>query len=235
MFLVAFQSCSKNDDLMFINESISLNAEYLDTDVTDVSNISTLTELQKEILKKARTRIDAYVVYKNKVYSLKVSSGSKIQMSERLFEFFKARMNKTNTIIKDLNGISQIKNSKELHIITQPELNGIVRLKSANTESDIPPLGENGFNLSWDGGIQIYISADTIKGLSNYLYVSGGVLTIGSYICGATGIAAPIGAALGIVGVLDGLMGLAVDNYGNNHPTGIIITIYSSGVSISDR
>jgi len=74
--------------------------EYLDM---DTSNLQNATADQKLMLKKASDRIDPFVKYENKVFVLKVTKASELNMSERLFELMKKVMNQSNSFIKDLN------------------------------------------------------------------------------------------------------------------------------------
>jgi len=164
--MIPFQSCDLNDDLLDSNEKISINAEYLDT---DVSNTDSLTEQQKEILKKAKTRIDTFVVYKNKSYKLEVSSGSQIQMSERVFKFFETKLNNTNTLIKKLNVVSCINDPKKLRIVNKESITNaiILRCKNGNYENDEGdyveiPLNSTTCTISWSG-IDFYISNDDLN------------------------------------------------------------------------
>ncbi len=131
-FCILFTNCesalgSIENDTAINKEENSLKTlstlEYLDV---DVSNPLKATEDQKAIIEKAKTRIDSYIMYdKNlKIYRFnKIEKGEEIQMSERLFEFFKTQMDKSNEMLnelknsKDFKVLQDIKDSKRLHII----------------------------------------------------------------------------------------------------------------------
>jgi hypothetical protein len=171
LLFITFQSCNKDDDSIRINEAMNKKLEYLDTDVSNLPSLSehqmgglknaNISEQQMVILKKARARIDSFVVYENKAFKLKITSGSQIQMSERLFEYFKAIMNQTNSVIKDLNVVPDKKDHRKLHVVKQLMLNSQVRLKSGDIETT-PAYNTTDYVIGWSG-VDLYISKHDLE------------------------------------------------------------------------
>ena len=167
------QSCSNNEDSVQIESSKNTSLEYLDV---DVSKMQEPTENQMEILKKAKDRINLYVVCENKKFILKVKSGSEIQMSERLFESFQAVINHMNLIIKDNAVVSDEKNPILFHI-SKSTLNSKVRFKASPNEKT-PPGGKNDIELTSTGD-KIYMSHQTLSYLTSGMGVAAFIDSLG--------------------------------------------------------
>ena len=223
LVFITFQSCNKDDDSMQVNETMSKKLEYLDTDISNLSGLTeqqqvilkkaSITEQQKEILKKARARIDSFVVYENKNYKLKVTSGSQIQISEKLFKFFQDQMMQTNTLIKELNVIIDKKDPKRLHVVKGSDLTNIVRLKSADIEGEIPPLNSTDYDITWSG-IDFYISNHDLQ-----------LLAIGSEAVALYGALCPE-AVLSKASALFGQLGAITFQYLQlENPDGVVISM----------
>lgn len=80
------QSCSNDNEPIQEQKQI----EFLDL---EVSNKKVLTVEQKRILKEAKSRIEPFVVLEGKTYRLTIDSGCKVNMSERLFNYYKYKLN----------------------------------------------------------------------------------------------------------------------------------------------
>ncbi len=215
------QSCSSSDETLQIQSSKNTSLEYLDV---DVSNLQKATDEQKQIIKKAIDRVNPYVLYKNKTYSLTITKGSEIQISERVFNFIKATILNTNTVIKDLNVVSDAKNNKILHITSSSNLQKNVRFKAPG---ETPPAGQCGVDYSWYG-CDVYLTAKACNSISNACYAGGTVLGTASLICGGTVVGAPAALPLGVAAGCVGLGGPVFAELANQYPDGCVIhMVYS--------
>lgn len=226
LLFITFQSCNKDSDSQRINANINTKLEFLDADVPFVPSLigqqkdnfkkANLND-QQIIFKKALTRIDPYVVYKNKSYKLTVSKGSEIQMSERLFEYFKVMLNQTNSDIKDLNIVSDKNDSRKLYVVKQSKLDSNVRLKSVETEEK-PGLNTTAFGIHW-WGVEIYISSHDLNRL-----------TLGCTAAAIIGAFSPDPTISKAVAVIGGISAATFGYWAAEHPNGIVITCYAWGV-----
>lgn len=177
LFIVALmpfiQSCSNTDESIQIESSKNTSLEYLDV---DVSKMQEPTEKQMQILKKAKDRINSYVVCENKKFILKVKTGSEIQMSERLFKSFQAVINHMNLIIKDNAVMSDAKNPQLFHV-SKSNLNSQVRFKASPNEKT-PPGGINDIELTSTGD-KIYMSHQTLSYLTSGMGVAAFIDSLG--------------------------------------------------------
>jgi hypothetical protein len=163
------QSCSNEET------PLSSNQEYLDVNATDIIN---LTYAQKVIFQKAKERIDPYVVCSNKIYSLTITEGSTIHISDQLFELMKKVIAKTNTEIKNLEVISDAKNKTVLHIISSKNLSQKVRFK---TMAEVPDSGDWGVDARWYG-VDLYLTNDQSKSLTVLLAGGAAVAGVAAYL-----------------------------------------------------
>ena len=233
---VISQSCSNSDASMGFDTgtanaqmiSTNLNMEYLDL---DVSNMNKLTQDQKFILKKAKDRIDPFIKYQNKEYSLTINNAKKVQMSERLFELIKSTIANTNEEIKDLNVVSDTKDPRVLHIITPSNLQKNKRFKILGYEPN-PVDGQNSWNVDWSG-FHLYLNNETTKTLTNALIMGAAATEIAAIIMAATGVAAPAGVVTQITAVVMGSGAGILSNM--NEGNGVVITPGWFGYGIESR
>jgi hypothetical protein len=218
-----FQSCNEDN----LNVENVQKLEYLDL---DVSKINVLTTEQKQILKEAKSRIEPFVVLEGKTYRLTINSASKLNMSERLFDYYKATIKNTNKLIKDLNVIVDKNDPRKLRIISASDLYSNKRQKVWGYEST-PQVGENSWNVDFEG-IHIYLNNQTTKNLIDSL--NKGTLCAGTVaaLCGYSG-AMP--AAL-----VAALVGLGTDYYAGtlsneNVGRGVVISTGLFGYDIEGR
>lgn len=205
-----FQSCSNSDnDIIPVQQSKQL--EYLDM---DVSNLQDVTEEQKLIFEKAKARIDSFVVLKDNKFKLTINCGSKIQISERLFNYFQETIKQTNLVIKDLNVVQR--NSKVLHVIKKTS--GNVRFK-ANANPENIPVNRTDYEITWSG-VDIYISSHTLNGIA---LESGSIAAISAML------PEPIvsKASAGILALTAGLAAYTAAEY----PNGIVVHISWGGLN----
>ncbi len=183
--LTFLQSCSDDEDTP-MQETMKL--EFLDL---DVSNLNNPTDIQKLILKKAKDRIDPYIVLEGKTYILAVTNAIDVQMSERLFELIKTTISNTNYLVKNLNVVVDKNNPKLLHIVQSKGLGKNSRYKILGYEST-PIDGQDSWNVDWSG-VHIYLNNETTKRL-NKLVAAGAC---------AADIAGLLGCVpVGIIGVI---------------------------------
>jgi hypothetical protein len=129
--------CSQDD-----SSSYEVNDDYLEF----LSIDSPVPESDIDILKKAKNRIEPYIVYKDNQYEVNIKNGKQIQISEDLFQMFCSKVERTNHAIKMLSSCPDIlivqdkKRPKLLHISVST-----IRLKTGNTETN--PGGEE---MTWD-------------------------------------------------------------------------------------
>lgn len=76
-----------------------MRTEYLDVETT---NLQTMTDEQKLILKKAKERTERYVSFENNQYVLNVTKATDLNMSERLFVFMKNTIKQSNQFMETL-------------------------------------------------------------------------------------------------------------------------------------
>ena len=212
--LGVFQSCS-NEDIPLASQQ-----EYLDLDVANLQNPS---EEQKIILKKAKDRIDPYVVLNNKEYSVTVTSGTEIQMSERLFDLMTSNIKNINLFVKNLNVIADNKDSRLLLGLRQSNLNTNKRFKILGYES-VPKPGENSWNADWEG---VHISLNNVATNELATLAHGGAIGLAAATAWATKYSIPdsyatVLAGLSAVGLWEIEEGLK-ENTGN----GVTITTLS--------
>jgi len=212
------QSCSSNEP----NLQESKQLEYLDV---DVSNLQNATDGQKLILKKAKDRIDPYVVLIGKEYSLTVTNASEVQMSERLFYLVKNTIANTNLLLKDLNVVPDIKNPRILHLIKQSNLGKNQRFKILGYEAT-PIDGQNSWNADWDG-FHLSLNDETTDKLERALIAGASVATIAGILGIGSVAGAPAGAASAIVGVIMGAGAAILDTY--NDGNGVTINYGLTG------
>jgi hypothetical protein len=217
------QSCSDDN----LNKEEAQQIEYLDL---DVSNFKVLTIEQKQILKEAKSRIEPFVVLDGKTYRLTINSASKVNMSERLFDYYEATIKNTNLIIRDLNVVSDKNDPKKLKIILSTNLNSNKRQKIWGYEST-PQNGENSWNVDFTG-IHVYLDNKTTKDVIDAL--NKGTLCAGTVaaICGYSG---NMPASL-----VSAIVGLTTDYYANtmsneNEGQGVVVSTGLFGYDIEGR
>jgi hypothetical protein len=211
--LPLIQSCNNTAEDQVLQSS---QTEYLDV---DVSNLQNLTEEQKTILEKAKARLDPYVTYNDHAYSLNVKQASDVQMSKRLFEFEKATIKHTNTLIQNLNVVIDKNNPRILHVVTIRTLNSNKRLKVLGYEST-PTNGQNSWNVDWSG-VNIYLNNETTKKLISAIKSGQSDATIAGIITGACG--QPEGAAMAAV-IAWACNKLATEYENANNGQGVVIS-----------
>lgn len=221
--LPLLQSCSENN----LNMEDAKHLEYLDL---DISNIKALTTEQKQILKEAKSRIEPFVVLENKTYRLTINSASRVNMSERLFNYYEATIKNTNKIIKDLNVIVDKNDPKRLKIVLSTNLNSNIRQKVWGYEST-PINGQNSWNVDFEG-VHIYLNNDATGDLINALNKGTATGATIAAICGFTGNAP---AAL-----VSALAAIATDYYSGtlsneNEGNGVVISTSLIGYEIEGR
>jgi hypothetical protein len=197
------QSCSSSDESMQIQSSKNTSLEYLDV---DVSNLQNATNEQKQILQKAIKRIDPYVIYGTKTCSLTISSGSEIQISDRLFEFFKTSTNNMNSFLKNTNIVSDKNDSKKFRILTPTKLNSNVRMKVGAVEGNIN-VNSSTVTMSLTT-VNVYVSNDLLSQITG-----GGALSAGSAFYEELG---ELGMALTFASTISGYVA-------SQNPNGIIV------------
>ncbi len=228
-FSLFFMNCDNNSetDISTIKGANSFkeaaNMEYLDVDVSDPLK---LTEKQKAIVEKAKTRIDSYIMYdkKLKIYRFKkIAKGEEIQMSERLFEYFKTQMNKSNELLNELKNskdfylLQDIKDSKRLHVFKNKNVfkirnYGVARIQSEDPEGVHPP-NSTGVDIGWCS-IDLYISHGDLEAIN-----SGATLT------GVFAQLIPHPAIRTAVSVCAGFVAWEAGDLAHDYPNGVIIEV----------
>jgi hypothetical protein len=200
-------------------EEINENVEFLDLDISVLS--SEVQESDRLIIEAAKDRIEPYVIYENGQYEISIKNGSRIHISDRLFQIFINAIESNNQFIRELESnpeiviVQDVKDKKILHIV---ELKNSIRLKSGSEF----PLGSSGIDWRWYG-YDLYLTNQAAK---DYAY---GVNTA-SNAAYAVAAGAAYFARYGIA-ALATLDALWFENVANrvtyyNGPNGVIIRCY---------
>lgn len=154
------QSCSNNEP----QAQQSNQLEFLDV---DVSNLQNMNEEQKLVMSKAKDRIDPYVYYdkSNNEYVLKTSKASEVNMSQRLFDYYKNSICKANSTMKNLSVVVDDKNSKKLQILKQATVSKTVRLKSIAENTNGTETNTSSFDWDYEG-YDVNLSTHTLNAIA---------------------------------------------------------------------
>ncbi len=208
------QSCDKSEELSSLSDKKTTlkKLEYLDA---DTSNLANPTEQQQKIIKKAMARIDSFVICENKTFRFTINSGSEIQISERLFEFFKSKMLLSNSIVKNLNVTAVSNDPTRLRVIPKAQLNKKVRLKFDIFETYEPiPDGQSGYDVRWYG-YDVYLNNELAKQIT--VLLAGG--------CAAAAIVTALGGNVpaAIASAIMGYGSAVIGTY--NEGKGVVIEV----------
>ena len=172
MFL---QSCES--DSMFINDTREV---FLDL---DIANLQSLTDNQMLILEEAKNRIDRHVTFDGNRYQLSIRSGREVNISESLFRHFTGLMDRSNSMVKDLNVIPSAVDDRVLYVFDENQpIQMTARLRSG-IETASPAGGVSQVQWHW-WGAEVWISNRDMQLISVGYGIAGGAIGITASIVG---------------------------------------------------
>ncbi|MGV8138578.1 MAG: hypothetical protein AB2L20_25530 [Mangrovibacterium sp.] len=203
---IVFQGCQE-DEIIAGEELIYLELS---------SSFNDIAQHDFDILNQARQRLENYVSTDGGKFVLKIASGSQINISEELFQYFQISIANANNQLEDSN--YRIEGDR----VVRKRDTGTLRLKSGVVEGDDGSsyVLYSGVDYTWYG-MRINISSSDINGFSDAAFATSFLLSM----IENTGIQQV--DALRQSGVyLTFFTGLLIDNYDNGRGVSIICPLY---------
>lgn len=147
--ILIIQGCVKNDETTNDMPYLKLS-----------SQLENMNSQDKEVLKQSKERLAKYISSDNGIFSLKIKSGSEVNISDEIFEYFQSSINKANLQLKDksyaIDGDRVVKKIK----LKAP------RLKSGVAEESNGQyyVSQTGVDYTWYG-MNINISHEDIQAM----------------------------------------------------------------------
>lgn len=189
-------SCQNEDG--FTQESTE-KVNLIDYDVTKVPCEE--TEEEQFLRKKAYEVIDKHVSIKNGLFVLDVTNGESIGLSERVFIYYKNRMQESNALLSAQGIVKNQIGEKTIEIYN-----------ASNFVGERASGGVTKLVLNW-ASFELYISNSDCKKIA-----------LGSEITAVLSAAIPDPSISKIATIVAGLCGIAFNQFADNYPNGIIFS-----------
>ena len=195
--LCVFVSCQKNDT----DESTLQAKSVIDFDITKSADEQ--TEEESKLAAKAYSIMDSHIMIDNGQFVLSVQNGSSIGLSERVFEYYKSKMDGVNQLLSIQGTYKVVTDHKTIEV-----------WKDANTPLTLTKAAGGITKIEFDwNGFDLYLSQQDCNRLSQ-----------GATLVSIIGALAPDPTVAKVVATVSALCSLSFSVLASEYPGGVIIT-----------
>lgn len=195
--LCVFISCQQND----ADEKVLQNKSIIDFDVT--KSVEEQTTEESKLAAEAYHLMDSHITIENGQFVLSIKNGASIGLSERVFEFYKSKMDGVNQLLSFQGTYKVVTDHKTIEVWKDSSI-PLSFTKSAG--------GVTKIEFDWNG-FDLYLSQQDCNRLSQ-----------GATLVSIIGALAPDPTVSKVVATVGALCSLSFSVLASEYPGGVIIT-----------